>query len=232
MNTKPTELLDTRRLSPGEIQSRWEEAYTRFETPEEEVNKFVQRLHRLGQQDWPRECRIIDIFSGRCNGIKALEKLGFSNLEGVDISPDLLSHYQGTAKLHVADCRKLPFEDNSSDIIIVQGGLHHLHELPEDLKKTLSEVHRVLVPGGSFVMVEPWNTAFLRIVHFLSERELMRIISGRLDAFAAMTHYEAATYFNWLSRPAEILQLLNETFALEHQEERFGKLFYIGRKID
>ena len=215
-------------LTDEQIQTAWEDAYTRFETPEEEINKFVGRLNKLGQKDWRRDAQIVEIFSGRCNGIRALEKLGFTNLEGVDISPNLLAKYQGKAKLYTADCRQLPFEDYSRDIIIVQGGLHHLPKLPEDLEQTLSEIKRVLRPTGKFVMVEPWETPFLRLIHFLSERKLIRTISNKFEAFDTMTRYEAKTYFQWINASNEILGLLDKYFTSIHFNKGLGKLFYIG----
>src|SRR6185369_15530507 len=120
-----TELVKVESLSGDEVRTRWEEAYVRFETPEQEITKFVSRLKKLGEANWKRDAQIVDIFCGRGNGLKALELLGFTNLEGVDISPELVARYEGPAKMHVADCRNLPFEDESRDIVIVQGGLHH-----------------------------------------------------------------------------------------------------------
>jgi ubiquinone/menaquinone biosynthesis C-methylase UbiE len=57
---------------------------------------------------------------------------------------------------------------------VVQGGLHHLPELPRDLDKTLLEIKRVLRPQGRFVIVEPWHTPFLRIVHAFCNFSLAR----------------------------------------------------------
>ncbi|MDQ3748683.1 MAG: class I SAM-dependent methyltransferase [Acidobacteriota bacterium] len=227
---KMTNYHDTSALTDEQIQTAWEDAYTRFETPEEEIKKFVGRLNKLGQKEWQRDAQIVDIFSGRCNGIRALEKLGFTNLEGIDISPNLLSKYRGEAKLYTADCRQLPFEDSSRDIIIVQGGLHHLPKLPEDLEQTLAEIKRVLRPTGRFVMVEPWETPFLRLIHFLSERKLIRAISNKFDAFDTMTRYEAKTYFQWINASSEVLGLLDKYFISIYFEKGMGKLFYIGSK--
>jgi ubiquinone/menaquinone biosynthesis C-methylase UbiE len=227
---KITELRDTATLTSEQIQNFWEEAYTRFETPEEEIRKFVGRLNKLGQAEWRRDAQIVDIFSGRCNGIRALERLGFTNLEGVDISPNLLSYYDGKARLYTADCRELPFEDNSRDIIIVQGGLHHLPELPQDLDRTLSEVGRVLRSDGRFVMVEPWETPFLRLIHFLSEQKAVRAVSSKFDAFATMTHYERDTYFRWLGKAEEIIDSLKRHFDELYLQKTFGKLFFVGKK--
>ena len=40
---------------------------------------------------------------------------GFENIEGADLSATLLEQYQGSATCYVADCRELPFDDNSKD---------------------------------------------------------------------------------------------------------------------
>ncbi len=228
MTTKPTKLFDLKDLSPDEIQNHWEQAYARFETPAEEIVKFIRRLEYLGQSEWPRDAQIVDIFSGKCLGIRALEQLGFTNLEGVDISENLLSFYKGDAELYVADCRELPFEKNSRDVIVVQGGLHHLPELPADLTKTLSEIKRVLRPTGRFVMVEPWQTPFLRLIHYLSARNTVRRFSNKFDAFETMTHYERDTYYNWLNRPAEILDLLDKNFTNAFIAKKWGKVYFVG----
>lgn len=227
---KPTPLLDKTKLDEKEIQIKWESAYTQFETPEEEIKKFIGRLKKISQHKWNRNAQIVDIFCGRGNGLKALEQLGFTNLEGVDISGELLAKYEGIAKLYEADCRKLPFEDKSRDIVIVQGGLHHLPVIPDDLDKTFSEVRRILRPDGKFVLVEPWQTPFLQLIHFLSERNLIRRISKKFDAFAVMTHYEAETYFQWLEKSTEITDLLEKHFNKINSWQKWGKLFFVGNK--
>src|SRR5215472_11008212 len=91
----------------------WEAAYLRFETPEEEIRKFVQRLNRLGARHWQLDAKIVELFCGRGNGLVALHRLGFTHLEGVDLSPRLIAQYQGPAKCMVGDCRKLPFAHSS-----------------------------------------------------------------------------------------------------------------------
>lgn len=224
-----TKFSEVSSLTDAQVQKCWEEAYERFETPEEEIRKFINRLNRLGQINWVRNQQIVDIFSGRCNGIRALEELGFTNLEGIDISPNLLSNYQGKAKLYVADCRDLPLEDKSRDIIIVQGGLHHLPNLPEGLEKTFSEIARVLRSDGKFIMIEPWETRFLNMIHFLSKFSLVKLTSPKFDALATMIHYEANTYFNWLSRKEEILVLLSKYFTEEYIHIGWGKINFIGK---
>ena len=111
----------------------WNDAYLRFETLDQEVRKFTKRLKTLGALSWARDSEVVELFCGRGSGIVALESLGFTNVEGVDLSQALLSQYRGAAKLYAGDCRDLKFPDASKDILIVQGGLHHLQRIPEDL---------------------------------------------------------------------------------------------------
>jgi ubiquinone/menaquinone biosynthesis C-methylase UbiE len=157
----------------------WEAAYLRFETPEQEIRKFMSRLIRLGAPQWPRDAEIVELFCGRGNGLIALQRLGFTRVEGVDFSPRLLAQFKGSAKCTVADCRQLPFADRSKDILIVQGGLHHLPTLPGDLDQTFSEMQRVLRKNGRVMFVEPWRTPFLTFAHFISEITPVRRLSKK-----------------------------------------------------
>ncbi len=207
----------------------WERAYLQFETPEEEIRKFIRRLRAVGAQRWPRDAEVVELFCGRGNGMQALHRMGFTRIEGVDLSPTLVSRYAGPGKALVGDCRSLPFADGSKDIAIVQGGLHHLPVLPDDLAKTLAEVRRVLRPGGLFVAVEPWLTPFLRAVHFLAERRLVRAVSGKFDALATMIQHERRTYEQWLGQPQVIRDLMQRSLKVEQWRCRWGKMVMVGR---
>jgi ubiquinone/menaquinone biosynthesis C-methylase UbiE len=206
----------------------WEAAYLAFETPEEEVEKFIRRLRKLGAHEWPRDAQIIELFCGRGSGLAALARLGFSRIEGVDLSPRLLAEHRGPGRIECCDCRALTFPDASRDIAIVQGGLHHLPTLPDDLECTLAEVHRVLRPGGRFVVVEPWLTPFLHFVHAIARQPLARRLNRKIDALQTMIEHEIRTYRQWLSQPALVLECFGRHFATERQSASFGKLMYVG----
>jgi ubiquinone/menaquinone biosynthesis C-methylase UbiE len=212
--------------------SNWEEAYLRFESPNEEIAKFKRRLARLGVAAWSREAHVVELFCGRGGALRAWEQLGFSRLDGVDLSERLLQQYQGPATRYLCDARELPFESGSRDIVAVQGGLHHLSQLPQDLDQTLADAARVLKPGGLFLACEPWRTPFLSLVHRVSEVGLVRRLSNRFDAFAAMYEGEQQTYDAWLAQPAMILDLLHRHFEPVQQRIRWGKLEFAGRKRD
>jgi hypothetical protein len=78
--------------------TEWEAAYLRFETPEQEVRKFRNRLPRLGSSRWPRDAKVVELFCGRGSGLLALRTLGFEDIEGIDLfgaQPDGGKHRPG-----------------------------------------------------------------------------------------------------------------------------------------
>jgi ubiquinone/menaquinone biosynthesis C-methylase UbiE len=208
----------------------WEDAYRRFSTSEQEIRKFTRRLRKLGALEWPRQARIVELFCGRGNGLHALTRLGFTRLVGVDRSVSLLASYRGPATCYVSDCRQLPLADGSMDVVIIQGGLHHLPVLPDSLVQTLTEVQRILRSGGRCVIVEPWLTPFLSCVHWLSRRPLAQRLSRRVAAFAEMTHHEQHTYDQWLAQADVILALLRCYLRPERCMIGWGKLMFVGVK--
>jgi len=220
--------------SRSPLQSRdldqWEAAYARFETPAQEIRKFTRRLNEIGAPSWPQSAEIVELFCGRGNGLRALSELGFTRLEGVDLSESLVGQYDGSAKLYVCDCRALPFDTESKDVVIIQGGLHHLKKLPEDLEQSLLEAARVLREDGLFVAIEPWLTPFLVLVHFVCRCTTVRQMVPKVDALATMIDHERATYEQWLAQPQTIVNLFDRFFFTELSSSRWGKHIYVGRK--
>lgn len=209
----------------------WEAAYLRFETPEQEIRKFVGRVLKLGAAQWPRDAEIVELFCGRGNGLQALQRLGFTRLEGVDLSPTLVAQYVGSAKCHLGDCRHLPFASRTKDILVVQGGLHHLLTLPDDLEQTFAEMQRVLRSDGQLLIVEPWLTPFLSFVHLLCENALARRLSPKLDALATMIQHERRTYEQWLSQPELITKLARNHFLPVYESFGWGKWCFVGKPL-
>ena len=71
-----------------------------------------------------------------------------------DISPGMVEALEHNAErlgleveALIADAERLPFEDESFDIVVGHAVLHHL----PDLEQAFSEFHRVLKPGGTIV---------------------------------------------------------------------------------
>jgi ubiquinone/menaquinone biosynthesis C-methylase UbiE len=221
-SNKPVSSADP---APSDV---WEAAYVSFETPEDETKKFIRRLKKMGALSWPREADILEVFCGRGNGLRALRSLGFSHLLGIDLSASLIRRADSSMPLVVSDARRMPFSDRCKDIVIVQGGFHHLPKLPDDLHLVLTEIKRILRADGRLIVVEPWLTPFLSVVHAACRNRLATGISPKLKALAEMIDNEKPAYEQWLAQPQTILTLLGRDFATQHCSFSFGKLFFIG----
>lgn len=99
------------------------------------------------------ECpKILDLGAGTGAVAKyILKKNAGSDLVAVDICENMLDKISDSRiKKICTDVRKLPFEDMSFDFIVSRQCLHYV----EDLDQVLSEVSRVLKPGGIFVLAQ------------------------------------------------------------------------------
>ena len=208
--------------------TRWERAYQAFESPEEERRKFVRRLTGLGADTWDRNLRVLEVCSGRGNGLGAWRALGFRRVFGVDLSPALVfGATESGGRSIVGDVRALPVPDASVDVVVVQGGLHHLIST-RDVDNALGEMRRVLAPRGRIIVIEPWLTPFLRLVHAICAVDLVRRLVPRLDALATMIEEERVTYERWLNAPAEHLAVFTRHVAPEILSRRWGKIVLVG----
>jgi ubiquinone/menaquinone biosynthesis C-methylase UbiE len=113
-------------------------------------------------------------------------------------------------------------------VLIVQGGLHHLPNLPLDLEQTFAQMQRVLRKDGRVMVVEPWRTPFLDFIHFVSEIPIIRRLSGKMDAFATMVENEIRTYEQWLNQPEIIRKLAGDHFVPIRESTAWGKWSFLG----
>lgn len=112
---------------------------------------------KMLKKDQPKQ--ILDIATG--TGDFAIEALALNpeKVTGVDISEGMLSVGREKMKkkglsdkieLLSGDSEQLQFEDNKFDAVIVSFGVRNF----ENLEKGLSDMHRVLKPGGKTVILE------------------------------------------------------------------------------
>ncbi|MBI2989596.1 MAG: class I SAM-dependent methyltransferase [Candidatus Magasanikbacteria bacterium] len=101
---------------------------------------------------------ILDIGSGNGRVYQLCDKNQGINYTGIDQSEKLVDIARARvpgARFMVADMRSLPFEDRIFDLALSVASFHHLPNT-EDRRKTLSEIYRILRPGGMLLMTN-WN---------------------------------------------------------------------------
>ena len=100
--------------------------------------------------------RALDVATGTGNTALALAEQGV-DVTGLDVSSRMLAQAEGRAReegLRVrfveGSAENMPFGDAGFDLVTARHAPHHFR----DVSKFLSEVHRVLKPGGRFVMAD------------------------------------------------------------------------------
>jgi demethylmenaquinone methyltransferase / 2-methoxy-6-polyprenyl-1,4-benzoquinol methylase len=114
---------------------------------------------------------ILDIATGTGDFAIELAKLSPLKITGIDIAEKMLeigrqkvNHKGLSSKIELmeADCENLPFPDNSFDLASSAFGVRNF----ENLNKGLSEMRRVLKPGGRALILEasePSNMPFKKL---------------------------------------------------------------------
>jgi SAM-dependent methyltransferase len=107
--------------------------------------------------------RVLEVGCGRGIALPVLaERLRPASLVGVDVDPALVAiarRQMRASALDVTvlegDVRELPFDDGSFDLVIDFGTCYHVGGGVSGARAALSEIGRVLRPGGRFVHETP-----------------------------------------------------------------------------
>jgi hypothetical protein len=83
---------------------------------------------------------------------------------------------------------------------------------------------------GKVLIVEPWLTPFLSLVHWICGRKMARRLFSKIDSLATMIEHERQTYHQWLRQPGCVLNMLDRYFIPDRSVCRWGKLMFVGQK--
>ena len=195
--------------------------------------KVVKIIHNTNPDS------ILDIATGTGDLAIHLTKTKASKIIGLDISEGMLEvgrkkikklHLENTVDLNLGDSENIPFANNSFDAITVAFGVRNF----ANLEKGLSEMLRVLKPGGILAVLEtsiPTKTPYKQGYHFYSKRILPLI--GRLfskDKVAYRYLCDSAASFPYGQAFNNILQKIG-FIDIENLPQTFGVAsIYIARK--
>jgi len=127
--------------------------------------------------------RILDIATGTGDLALALSSTGAKEIIGLDISKGMLevgrqkvikAKLAQKIDLQYGDSENIPFDSNSFDLVTAAFGVRNF----ENLDKGLTEMQRVLKPGGKLIVLEfsqPEKAPFKQVFGFYSKRILPTI---------------------------------------------------------
>jgi len=105
--------------------------------------------------------KVLDLGCGPASLWPYLPKIRDIDLVGVDVSPAMIREAKKVypkGKFLVADSEKLPFSDETFDVIVCSSVLHHL----PTPTKTFKEIRRILKPYGKLIGREPQDDQFIK----------------------------------------------------------------------
>ena len=119
-----------------------------------------KKVVQLVSKNNPKQ--ILDIATGTGDLAIMMSQLNPDKIIGLDISPGMLDvgkrkianvNLSDKIDMVVGDSENMPFDDNTFDAITVSFGVRNF----ANLDKGLTEIKRVLKPGGTFVILETSN---------------------------------------------------------------------------
>ena len=129
--------------------------------------KLHRREHLLDRLNWNGDERVLDLGCGRgLMAVAAARRVPRGWVSGIDIwqSEDLTGNgaeavarnatREGVAdrvSAQTADMRKLPFDDESIDVVLSSVAIHNIYQ-PEGRNAAIDEIVRVLVPSGQVLI--------------------------------------------------------------------------------
>lgn len=183
--------------------------------------------------------KVLDVACGTADfTIEIAQKVGKgSEVIGVDISEGMMAVGREkikkagvSAELFVADCEDLPYSDNTFDRISVGFGVRNF----EHLELGLSQMCRVLTPGGKLVILElsvPSN-AFIRWCYKLYFLKILPAIGGMISGDRGAYEYLPASVLRFPGPDKFIPMLKSAGFAqVEHTPLTLGICrMYVAKK--
>jgi SAM-dependent methyltransferase len=98
-----------------------------------------------------RKGRMLDVGCGSGSALKLAQELGW-DAEGVDFDPQAVDAARRKGlSVRIGSLPNQHYSDESFDLVLMSHVLEHVHEPLH----TLAEIHRVLRPGGTLVVITP-----------------------------------------------------------------------------
>lgn len=185
-------------------------------------------LRNVTEQNLPeKSCQVLDIGCGNGNFVIDELRDHFLSVVGVDMDANAVTKNVTCEKVVLYDGHKLPFPDQSFDVVLSLWVLEHV----QDPKEFFAEVSRVLRPGGFFGFVTPNKRSALvgvrRLLHSSISNRLVTWLYGReeKDIFPVLYRTNSIKDISCFAKELG----LSPSFLHENQDPTytsFGKMSY------
>jgi SAM-dependent methyltransferase len=186
---------------------------------------FVGRRRLFGREisglGLSKDAPVLDVGTSTGTNLRMLAELGYRRVVGLDLSNEAIRFCaeKGLGVIHRGDVCDLPFEDASLDLVLATDIIEHV----EDDRLALSEIARVLVPGGSAMITVPAFQCLWGLQDEVSHHLRRYRMAGLRDAVeGAGLRPVRCFHFNyllfapiWLAR--QILRMFNIRVSSESQ---------------
>ena len=169
--------------------------------------------------------RVLDVGCGQGRTACRIAQETGCEAVGVDIMPRMVEAAQATAKkmkvadrvrFEAGDARRLPFEDNSFDVVLVES----VTVFVEDVAKALAEYWRVAKPGGLVCDNEVCITRASRE----ALKDDIRDLEAIFTAFSSRTDRGILTFEDWRDLyQGRFASVDAEHFVANPDEEQLGR---------
>ena len=126
-------------------------------------------------------------------------------------------------KLLVADAENLPFDDNSFDLVLTIGVIHHT----PDIQKCVNEIYRVLKPEGKaiiYLYARGWKHYFKRVfIHGILLGGLIRY--GYSKLINRQTEVHGNSPLTYVHKRREVKKLFKNFGEVKIYRKRMGEYF-------
>jgi len=187
---------------------------------DERAKSVVEMLNKITPP--PKIIKYLDIGCGDGSITRALGKilkLQHNNIYGTDVYEQNITDFNYI----VNNSSKLPFPDNSFDLITCFVVLHHVADLPT----LISEIYRVLKPNGLLFIREhdstgPLFEVYLDFVHTLQQF----LVNRELDFFDSyFSHFLSRSELNLLLRQHNLSLLFTSFYPDPNPQHIYHSLF-------
>lgn len=162
----------------GDVQNQFNERAKYFNNSANWVTD-TDLLKNIAQMvDKPAGTKGLDLCCG--TGRVSLALKAYSNLDmsGIDLTPGMIRQSSKIMSVTQGNVENMPFANNSVDFVVIRQAL-----FLTDSNKTLNEAHRILRPGGQFIVcnmvpINEDDSEYLKQVHLLKQPQLKQFYTS------------------------------------------------------